>query len=164
MSNANSDKDKSKTTPDDSGKSKGNLTGAVSQPDAMKPNAQDPLQAPQMDASPERFLPETPEHIEALGDDAPPKPQPKQSAKSKAISKAAAEEAELEARGLVRVRLHDVGGWFDGSKHHEAGAEIDVTPEQRKMLKGLKMLQPRLMPEDDDDGTLTTMDRTTLRR
>jgi hypothetical protein len=146
-------------------KTKGTNTGAPAPADASRKgsDATDPLQAPQMDASPERFLSEEPEHIKALGDDAPPKPaMPKRGGR---LSKIAEEEAELASKGLVRVRLHDHGGWYNGitMKNHAAGEEIDVTPEQKALLKSHKLLQPRLMP-DEDDAPVTTMDRSSLRR
>jgi hypothetical protein len=132
-----------------------------------KSNAQDPLQAPQMDASPERFLPDTPEHIEALGNEAPPAVAGTPAPNLKGAKKGRVFDADL-APGMVRVKLAAHSGWYhpDTQKYHAAGDVIDVTPAQKALLKANKLLQPRPMPDDDDDsdGTITTMDRSSLRR
>lgn len=106
-------------------------TGAPSAASQAKkgPDATDPLQAPQMDGSPERFLSEVPAHIAAQGADAPETPN----AVGPVGSMAARAGAPPEA-GKARYQLHEAGGWFDGHAHHGPGAKLDLTPEMAARL------------------------------
>lgn len=131
------DKNTSKATPPAPGRGQQTNAGAPSvERKTARNDATDPLQAPAMDASPERFLSEVPAHIAAQGDDAPPVPG--------ALSEIQRKAGEKE--GKKAHRLNGRQGWFDGHTHHAAGAEVMLSDEQAERLRSLKMLDEPEVP------------------
>lgn len=123
--------EKTKDTKSPDAGSKTTNTGAPSvDRKAARSDATDPLQAPAMDASPERFLAEKPDHIARMGDDAPPVPG--------AIDEM--QRKTEEAKGKRLHRLTPMSGWFDGHTHHPAGAQVMLTPEQETLLRSRGLL------------------------
>ena len=93
-------------------KNLGSLTGAPSPKPGEKGDATDPLQAPAMDASPERFLAQVPAHIAVLGEEG------------------SAPNAVTDSVGRRRYRMHDASGKVIAKHIRPAGETFWLDPAE----------------------------------
>src|SRR5688500_10587353 len=114
MANEKTKHDDTKATADRSG----THTGAPQPAKGERGDATDPLQAPLMDASPERFLAQTPAHIAALGADAPSTPY------------ATDGGATGNPKGMKRYMMHATAGKKIAGRIRPAGEAFYLSPDE----------------------------------